>query len=34
VLRMTIIPTIYYLLMAGLIAMISVYVIGIGDPLM
>jgi lactate permease len=34
ILRMTIIPTIYYLLMAGLIAMISVYVIGIGDPLM
>ena len=34
ILRLTIIPTIYYLLMAGLIAMISVYVIGIGDPLM
>jgi lactate permease len=34
ILRLTIIPTIYYLLMAGLIAMIAVYVIGIGDPLM
>ncbi|QJC56366.1 L-lactate permease [Polaromonas vacuolata] len=34
VLRMTIIPTIYYLLMAGLIAMISVYVLGVSDPLM
>jgi lactate permease len=34
ILRLTIIPTIYYLIMAGLIAMISVYVIGIGDPLM
>jgi lactate permease len=34
VLRMTIIPTIYYLVMAGLIAMISVYVIGVSDPLM
>jgi lactate permease len=34
ILRLTIIPTIYYLIMAGLIAMISVYVIGISDPLM
>jgi lactate permease len=34
VLRMTIIPTIYYLLMAGLITMISVYVLGVSDPLM
>ncbi len=34
ILRLTIIPTIYYLIMAGLIAMISVYVLGISDPLM
>ena len=34
VIRMTIIPTIYYLLMTGLITVIAVYVIGISDPLM
>ncbi|MEO8171046.1 MAG: L-lactate permease, partial [Oxalobacteraceae bacterium] len=34
VIRMTIIPTIYYLIMAGLITMIAVYAFGITDPLM
>ncbi|MGV8893781.1 MAG: L-lactate permease [Burkholderiaceae bacterium] len=34
VIRMTIIPTIYYLIMTGLITMIAVYVLGISDPLM
>ncbi|MEB0135339.1 L-lactate permease [Actimicrobium sp. CCC2.4] len=33
VIRMTIIPTIYYLVMTGLITVIAVYVIGISDPL-
>ncbi|NDP61004.1 MAG: L-lactate permease [Oxalobacteraceae bacterium] len=33
VIRMTIIPTIYYLIMTGLITVIAVYVIGISDPL-
>jgi lactate permease len=34
VIRMTIIPTLYYLFMTGLITVIAVYVIGISDPLM
>ena len=34
VIRMTIIPTLYYLIMTGLITVIAVYVIGISDPLM
>ncbi|MGV8898519.1 MAG: L-lactate permease [Burkholderiaceae bacterium] len=34
VIRMTIIPTIYYLIMAGLITLIAVYVLGVSDPLM
>ncbi|MEO8600472.1 MAG: L-lactate permease, partial [bacterium] len=34
VIRMTIIPTIYYLIMAGLITLIAVYALGISDPLM
>lgn len=34
VIRMTIIPTIYYLIMAGLIAMIAVYALGVNDALM
>jgi lactate permease len=34
VIRMTIIPTIYYLIMTGLITVIAVYVIGVSDPLM
>jgi lactate permease len=34
VLRMTIIPTIYYVVMAGLLTMIAVYGIGISDALM
>ena len=34
VIRMTIIPTIYYLIMTGLITVIAVYVIGISDPMM
>lgn len=33
-LRMTIIPTIYYLIMAGLITMIAIHVIGVSDGLM
>lgn len=32
--RMTIIPTVYYLIMAGLLTMIAVHVVGITDPLM
>ena len=32
--RMTIIPTIYYLIMAGLITLIAIHVFGISDPLM
>ncbi|KDE40819.1 L-lactate permease [Nitrincola lacisaponensis] len=31
--RMTIIPTVYYLVMAGLITMIALHLIGISDPL-
>ena len=34
ILRMTIIPTIYYLFMAGLLAMIAIYGLGITDPMM
>jgi lactate permease len=34
VLRMTIIPTTYYLIMAGLLAMIAIHVLGITDMLM
>ncbi|MDY7572964.1 L-lactate permease [Actimicrobium sp. CCI2.3] len=34
VIRMTIIPTIYYLIMTGLITVIAVYVTGISDPMM
>lgn len=33
VLRKTIIPTIYYLLAAGILMMLAVYVFGVGDPL-
>lgn len=32
--RMTIIPTVYYLVMAGLITLIAIHVIGVTDPLM
>jgi lactate permease len=32
--RKTIIPTIYYLVFAGVIAMIAFYVLGVTDPLM
>jgi lactate permease len=32
-LRMTIIPTIYYVVLAGTLLMIGLYVLGIGDPL-
>lgn len=32
--RMTIIPTVYYLVMAGLITMIALHLLGISDPLM
>ncbi|HUF20424.1 MAG TPA: L-lactate permease [Burkholderiales bacterium] len=32
-LRITIIPTIYYVLLAGLISMIALYVLGVTDPL-
>lgn len=32
--RMTIIPTVYYLVMAGLITLIALHVVGITDPLM
>ncbi|HEX5697565.1 MAG TPA: L-lactate permease, partial [Rhodoferax sp.] len=34
ILRMTIIPTIYYLVMAGLLAMIAIYGLGVTDPMM
>ena len=34
ILRMTIIPTIYYLVMAGLLAMIAIYGLGVTDPTM
>lgn len=34
VLRMTIIPTIYYLIMAGLLTLIAIHVIGVTDALM
>lgn len=34
VLRMTIIPTIYYLIMAGLLTLIAIHVIGVSDVLM
>ena len=30
---MTIIPTIYYVVLAGTLLMIGLYVLGIGDPL-
>ncbi|MDP5055717.1 MAG: L-lactate permease [Marinomonas hwangdonensis] len=33
-LRMTIIPTIYYLIMAGILAMIAIHVLGVTDPIM
>ncbi|QEW07437.1 L-lactate permease [Nitrincola iocasae] len=33
-LRMTIIPTVYYLIMAGLITLIALHLVGISDPLM
>jgi lactate permease len=33
-LRMTAIPTLYYVLFAGLLGLIGVYVIGVGDPLL
>ena len=32
-LRRTIIPTIYYVLMAGVLGLLAAYVIGVGDPL-
>jgi lactate permease len=34
ILRMTIIPTLYYLGMAGLITVVAVYVIGVSAPVM
>ncbi len=34
IIRMTIIPTIYYLVVAGLLALLAIYGIGISDPLM
>ncbi|NDP63279.1 L-lactate permease [Polaromonas sp.] len=34
VLRMTILPTIYYLIMAGLLALIAIHVLGVSDALM
>jgi len=34
VLRMTIIPTIYYLIMAGLLTLIAIHVVGVTDALM
>jgi lactate permease len=34
VLRMTIIPTTYYLIMAGLLTMIAIQVLGVTDMLM
>jgi lactate permease len=34
ILRMTIIPTLYYLFMAGVLAMIAIYGLGITDPMM
>jgi len=34
ILRMTILPTLYYVIMAGLITMIAIYGIGITDPMM
>ncbi len=34
VIRLTIVPTLYYLIMAGLLTMISIHMMGIGDPLM
>ncbi|MER2553550.1 MAG: L-lactate permease [Thauera sp.] len=33
-LRMTVIPTLYYLVMAGLITMIAIHVFGVSDPLL
>jgi lactate permease len=33
-LRITILPTLYYLVVAGTIALIGFYVIGVSDPLM
>ena len=32
--RMTIIPTLYYLIMAGIITMVAIHVLGVTDPLM
>ncbi|MCE9682147.1 L-lactate permease [Halomonas sp. M5N1S15] len=32
--RKTILPTLYYLIFTGIIAMIAFYVIGVTDPLM
>lgn len=34
ILRMTIIPTLYYLAFAGVITLIAVYVLEVGDPVM
>lgn len=33
-LRMTVIPTLYYLVMAGLITMIAIHILGVTDPLL
>jgi lactate permease len=33
-LRITILPTIYYVLLAGLLAMIALHVVGVTDPLL
>ena len=32
--RLTIIPTLYYLIMAGIITMVAIHVLGVTDPLM
>jgi lactate permease len=32
-LRKTVYPTLYYVLVSGLLAMLAIYVLGVGDPL-
>jgi len=32
--RLTIIPTLYYLVMAGIITMVAIHVLGVTDPLL
>jgi len=34
ILRMTIIPTIYYVVMAGLLTLVAIHGLGITDPMM